>query len=211
MKKQLLTAAALLMSVYSYSQTKGTSALSLGISSSTSEYKNSTPETSPIFKSKNSGLRLGYGLFVTDNNKVGIELLYDKSTTDYQAGQSRKEKGFGASANFQHYFQVVKTFYAYAGASGKYMQSKGKENDQSPFGRDTENYHASLTAIGGLTWFISKRWALETNLVSAGAFYGRTKSYQTGDNNFYSSKDANFNLSTDGLFSNLGFKVYLMF
>jgi hypothetical protein len=212
MKKQFLTAAAVLMSVYCHSQTKGTSALSLGISSSTQEYKTGTPDNSSIVKYKGSGLRLGYGLFVTDNNKVGIELLYNKSSNENQLpNQSRKEKGFGVGANFQHYFPIIKTLYAYAGASGQYMRTKGDENERSPFGRNSDGYTAFVGATGGLSWFISKRWALETNLISAGGSYRKNKLYQTVDNYSYMSKDSGFSLSTDGSINNLGFRVYLMF
>lgn len=202
--------AAVLLSVYCYSQTKGTSALSLGISSSTNEFN--SPEGSSDVKNKNSYLRLGYGLFVSDNNKVGIDLLYNKSTAKRQSTENQKQEGYGAGANFQHYFPLVKTLYAYAGASGQYMKFKGEQNDdvQGAYERNTDGYNASLTAIGSLTWFISKRWALESNLISAGAYLGRSKYYQNGGNT-YSTKDTNFNLSTDGVFNNLGFRVYLMF
>ncbi|MEJ7560240.1 MAG: outer membrane beta-barrel protein [Pedobacter sp.] len=211
MKKQFLTAAAVFLSVYSYSQTKGTSALNFGVSSFTSESKNVSPNSNQSYENKGANFDLGYGLFVTDNNKVGIELLYNKSTTEYQGFESsRKEKGVGIGLNFQHYFPLLKTFYAYAGAYGQYVQTDGEERFEGGQIRDIDGYTASLSAVGGLTWFISRRWALETNLISAGAAYSETKDDQSGTND-YSNKRTNFGLSSDGLINNLGFRVYLMF
>jgi hypothetical protein len=211
MKKQFLTVAAVFLSVYSYAQTKGTSAINLGVSSTTSEYKNVSPNSFQSYKNKGSDFNLGYGLFVTDNNKVGIELLYSKSKTEFAgSGDFRKDKGFGVGLNFQHYFPLLKTFYAYAGAYGQYMQTDGEEHYQGAPGREIDGFRSSLTAVGGLTWFISKRWALETNLISAGAAYSKTKDNQSGDNE-YSNKQTSFSLSSDGLINNLGFRVYLMF
>lgn len=69
------------------------------------------------------------------------------------------------------------------------------------------------TVSGGLTWFVSKRFALETNLLSASATYA--KSERTGTTNVnssgYKNTYSNFNLSSTGAISNLGFKVYILF
>jgi hypothetical protein len=213
MKKSLLTAAAVLLSIYSYGQTKGTSALSLGFSSTTNQYKNGLLGEDPTYKNKASQLRIGYGLFVSDNNKVGIDLLYNKSTTDYaQSADYRKDTGYGLGLNYQHYFPIVKTFYAFAGASGEYSQTKGNLNVPNSTKQDTKSYNASLAATGGLTWFISKRWALETNLVSVGAFYSKYEDSQNSNGeNYYYSKTQGLSISTSQTFNNLGFKVYLMF
>jgi hypothetical protein len=209
MKKHLLTAAAVLMSMYSYGQTKGTNTVNLGFSSITSEFKGTS--YSP-FKDKNSQLRIGYGLFVSDNNKVGVDLLYNRSKSESTGSEnSRDTKGYGLGVNYQHYFPIVKTFYAYAGAAGEYSQSKGKMNSTSEAYQDTNGYFGSLTANGGLTWFISKRWALETNLISVGAYYAKSEELQTITNDRFSNITKSFNISSAQTFNNLAFKVYLMF
>ena len=209
MKKHFLTAAAVLMSMYSYGQTKGTSTVNLGFSSTNSEIKGTS--YLPI-KDKNSQLRIGYGLFVSDNNKVGVDLLYNRSKSEYQGSEnSRDTKGYGVGVNYQHYFPIIKTFYAYAGAAGEYSQSKGKLNSTSEAYQNTNGYFGSLTANGGLTWFISKRWALETNLISVGAFYAKSEELQTITNDRFSNITKSFNISSAQTFNNLAFKVYLMF
>jgi hypothetical protein len=210
MKKNLLTAVAVLMAIYSYGQAKGTRAINLGVSSTTTDYTNVTINSNQSYENKSASFNLGYGRFVTDNNKVGIELLYSKSKTQYLGFDTfRKDKGLGVGLNFQHYFPLIKTFYAYAGAYGQYMQNDGEETTGG-IHRDIDGYRASLTAVGGLTWFISKRWALETSLISAGGSYVKIKESQSGDIE-YSTKQSNFSLSSDGLINNLGFRVYLMF
>jgi hypothetical protein len=212
MKKHFLTAAAVLLSIYSYGQSKGTSTISLGFSSSTNEYKNEFYDTSQASKSKNTQLRIGYGLFVSDNNKLGVDLLYNKANSTYTpGGEVREEKGYGLGINYQHYFPIVKTFYAFAGGSGEYSQTKGNTNSTNYTERDIKNYYASLAATGGLTWFISKRWALETSLISVGASYSKFEDFQTSNGQSYYNKTKSFSLSTAQTFNNLGFKVYLMF
>lgn len=212
MKKQLLTAAAVLMSIYSYGQTKGTSTLGLGLSSTTNEYKNDSFGTDPTFKNTSSQFRIGYGLFISDNNKVGIELLYNKSKTTYSPIENySRDKGYGVGLNYQHYFPIIKTFYAYAGASGEYSQTKGNMNSVDGPVRETKSYLGSLAATGGLTWFISKRWALETNLISIGAYYNKNEDLQDSNGQIFNSKSQGLSISTAQSLNNLGFKVYLMF
>jgi hypothetical protein len=212
MKKRFLTAAVVLFSFYGYSQTKGTSALSLGISATTNEVKNNTLTTDQISKTTNSVFRLGYGLFVEDNNKISIELLYNRTKSDYFGSNDfREDKGFGAAVSYQRFFPLVKTLYAYAGASGQYLNSKGETDSPNAFDRNSTTNSYALVATGGLTWFISNRWALETNLISTGVSYSETKFDEVSQNQSYSSKNTNFSISTDGVLNNLGFKVYLMF
>jgi len=212
MNKRFLTTTAVFFSLYGYSQTQGTSTISLGISSSTSEVTNNTLTSDQTSKITNSAFRLGYGLFVKDNNKVGVELLYNKSNSDYFGSyDSREDKGFGGAVNYQRYFPLVKTFYAYTGASAQFLYSKGKTNAPNAFDRNTKTNNYSLTASGGLTWFISKRWALETSLISTGIYYSKTEFNEIAENQSYSSKNTYFSLSSDGLINNLAFRVYFMF
>lgn len=211
MKKHLLTAVAVLLSLHGFSQTKGTSALSLGISSSTSEFYPNKITSDERSKSTNSGVRLGYGLFVTDNNKVGIEVIYNHYKQDYTGFSTDKINGYGAALNYQHYFPLVKTFYAYAGGGAQYIRSKSNYDSGNSNARNYESNTYSIGASGGLAWFISKRWAIETTLLSTGALYSENKNIDKSQNVESSSKTTNFNLSSDGIFNNLGFKVYLMF
>jgi hypothetical protein len=212
MKKHLLTALAVLLSLHGFSQTKGTSALSLGISSYIHEFKDSNLPSDQINKSTSLGTRLGYGLFVADNSKVGIELIYNQFKQNYNGTMSyNKTKGYGAAINYQRYFPLVKTFYAFAGGGAQYVRSKSdNKSDISSNNFDNTNTY-TIDASGGLAWFISKRWALETQLLSTGFYYTENEYGNVSDNRRYSTKQTNFSLSSDGIFNNLGFKVYLMF
>jgi hypothetical protein len=211
MKKHLLTAVAVLLSLYGFSQMKGTSALSLGISSSTNEFYPNKLTSDERSKSTNSGVRLGYGLFVTNNNKVSIELIYNHYKQDFMSLSSDKINGYGAAVSYQHYFPLIKSFYAYAGGGAQYLRSKSNYDSDSSNNRLNKSNTYSIGASGGVAWFISKRWAIETTVLSAGALYGDSEYINISNNIIQTSKTTNFNLSSDGIFNNLGFKVYLMF
>jgi hypothetical protein len=212
MKKNLLTAFAVLLSLYGFSQTKGTSALSLGISSSTGEAKNNTLTGDQTTKSTNSNFRLGYGLFVAENSKVSIELLYNRYKLEYAGSPATDNtKGYGAAINYQRYFPLIKTFYAFAGGGAQYIRSKGDTDSEDSFDRINKTNSYSIGASGGLAWFISKRWAVETSVLSTGLLYSENEYSDISGNSSYTVKNTNFNLSSDGIFNNLGFKVYLMF
>lgn len=66
---------------------------------------------------------------------------------------------------------------------------------------------------GGITWLVSKRFALETSLLSAAATYSKTEQTPGSVTESNDSKytTTNFNLSSTGALSNLGFKFYLLF
>ena len=212
MKKQLLTAAAVLLSCYTFSQTKGTSALSLGVNSNTTEVTNQSLTDDQTTKVTNSSYSLGYGLFIKDNNKLSVELTYNKGRTSYYASPENSEsKGLGLGVSYQRYFPLLKTFYAYAGGAARYMHFKGNTETQSGLRRNNDGDNYSLRASGGLAWFINKRWALEANLVSAGLDYNKGNYYESLDDQIYTTKSSSFNLSTSGSFNNLGFGVFFMF
>jgi len=212
MKKLFFTATAVLLSLYGYGQTQGTSAASLGISSSTQEINYNTSVADQRSKFSYANFRLGYGLFVKDNNKVGLDLIYNRSENDnYSSYDSFENNGYGAAINYQRYFPLLKTFYAFAGASAQYIHSKTETRTQSTVITNGSGENYSLTANGGLSWFFTKRWALETSLISTGVLYAKTELDGTDQNQSSSAKNTSFSLSTDGLFNNLGFKVYFMF
>jgi len=212
MKKLFFTATAVLLSLYGYGQTQGTSAVSLGISSGTQENNYNPSVADQTNKFSYANFRLGYGLFVKDNNKVGLDLIYNRVRNNgIGAYDSREDNGYGAAINYQRYFPLLKTFYAFAGGSAQYIHSKAEIHVPDAVNRNSFADSYSLTANGGLSWFFTKRWALETTLISTGLFYTKTEADETAQDQSYSSKNTSFSLSTDGLFNNLGFKVYFMF
>ena len=214
MKKQILTAIAVLGCLYGYAQTKGTSALGFGISSQTNKYKfndSSSPSGVGTGESKFNSYSLGYGLFVKDNVKIGVDLNYGTQDNNYLEGVSgSKSKNYGGNVSYQYYFPLVKTLYAYAGGQVGYGYGKSDSADHTTADRISNNYSAGV--YGGLTWFVSRHFALETSLLGAGASYLVDKEKGGSSNSVAGDyKQTTFNLRTNGTINTLGFKIYLLF
>lgn len=213
MKNKILTAIAVMASLCGYAQTKGTSALSLGVGVNTSKYdynnyNNGSGGTSTR-EAKNSTFSLGYGLFIKDNAKLGVDLHYFTSKQQTDAIVDSRLKGYGANVTYQQYYPIVKKLYAYAGGIADYSYSKEKYTSQEVSDRIANQY--GLGAYGGVTWFFSQRFALETKLLSANFNYNTSEQKISGATGGYEIESTAFNLSTNGLISNLGFKIYLLF
>lgn len=214
MKKQLLlTAIAVGLSLCGYAQTKGTSTLGLGANVSTNKsssgINNANESTNEI---KNTYFNLGYGYFIKDNTRLGVDFSYGinkhhQSNTNY----AHESKSYGASVSYQKYFPIVKTLYAYAGGTGGYAYTKTANNNSNTIGDRTEGNTYNVGAYGGVTWFLSKRFAFETNLLSANVVYNESK-YKGQSTNYQSNQEStNFSLNTKGFIDDLGFKIYLLF
>lgn len=212
MKKQLLTALAVVASLCGYAQTKGTNALSLGISSQTTKSDYTIASGNSSQEQKYNRFTLGYGHFISDNSKLEISLSYLKARfTSSAVTQNNKAQGFGGSISYQKYYLLIGKFYAYAGAVGGFSTEEVKYDDPS-LHRNNNSDTYSAGAYGGITWFISKRWAFETRLLSANASYVTNDQSDSDPNGaIYKNKQTSFNLSTDGFINNLGFKIYLLF
>jgi len=205
--KLFLTAIAVCLSLAGFAQTKGTNALSFGINSSTQNLNNSGDET----KYKHNYFSLGYGNFINDNTKIGMELNY--GTTIHRQSSfyyDQKVKSYGGNLSYQKYFPIIKKLYAYAGGRGAYSYSKETDSYVSEI-RNFNTNEYSIGAYGGITWFLSKRFAFETNLLSANAYYSETKGMEDYSGTKQQSKSTSFNLTSDGFINNLGFKIYLLF
>lgn len=213
MKKKLLTALAVAASLCGYAQTKGTSALGFGITSQTykSKYDGGVSKQD-VTEQKFNSYGLSYGLFIKDNTKLGIELNYGTQNDGFVAHVSgSKTKTYGGGVNYQYYYPLVQRLYAYAGGRLGYSYAKGETAYQNYAVQKNNEYSAGV--YGGVTWFVSKRFALETNLLSANGTYSKSKreSTPTYPNSAYESTTNTFNLSSTGSLSNLGFKVYILF
>lgn len=215
-KNLLLAAAAVMLSLCGYAQTKGTNTFGLGITSYvanlTSEgsgYQNTSKNTSRVFS-------LGYGHFIKENVRLGLDLSYARNTSDYNysgnqpGNQESGSKTYGGSLNYQQYYPLIKTLYAYAGGKAGYMSTK-VDNDNSNVVHHRSNDY-SVGAYGGISWFPFKRFAFETSLLSADVRYTKIET-ESAYNNFNSEmrKETMFNLSSSGLINGLGFKIYLLF
>jgi hypothetical protein len=212
MKKQLLTALAVVASLCGYAQTKGTNALSLGVSTYTSKTEQNIQSGSSNQKQKQNNFSLGYGHFISDNAKLGVNLIYGRGTsTSTSASQDNTTNIYGGSLSYQKYYPLIGKFYAYAGGAASYSFRKLDYDDPQNLNAYKSNSY-DLGAYGGITWFISKRWALETNLLSATASYTTADQTDgTGGSPVYTKKDTSFSLNTEGVINDLGFKIYLLF
>jgi len=212
MKKQLLiTATAVLcFSITGFAQTKGTNALSFGVNVNSTKNTFNNVEQS---ESKNNLFTLGYGYFFKDNSKIGLELVYGENKVSREGVEITSYKNSGGNLSYQKYFPLVKTLYAYAGGRVSYMHGEQADTQQTQntASTDYKSNTYSLGAYGGVTWFLSKRFALETSLLSADFSYNSTEFTQNAFFSSAKSKQTNFNLSSQGFINNLGFKVYILF
>ena len=212
MKKQLFTAIAVLASFCGYAQTKGTNALGLGVSLTSNKTNGTSGTGTSEEQQKNTYLTLGYGHFISDNTKLGLDLLYlhNKSTSDNES-QNNTTNGFGGALSYQKYFLLTGKLYAYAGGTAGYARTKLTYDDPANENQVVNDaYHAG--AYGGITWFVGRRWAFETRLLSATATFSSTdQTNGSGSPVVYRNRQSNFDLSTDGIINDLGFKIYLLF
>ncbi len=195
-------------------QTKGTNTLGFGVNFSSN--KSSSSQTQNDSKSNN--FSLGYGHFIKDNSKLILEVSYgENKTLNYNGNFNQNLKNYGGFIGYQKYFPIVKTFYVFAGTRAGYTYGSGETESTSTYPvynsqstNKINNY--SLNVSGGLAWFLSKHFALETDLISAGATYNKITQTSNNDNSEnYSYTNKSFNLSNGGLFNNLGVKVYFLF
>lgn len=211
MKKQLLLAAmAVGLSLSAFSQTKGTNALSFGITTATNKATGNNYEN----KAQTNAFSLGYGYFFKDNRKIGLDLTYGTDKYNFNASQEQQQKNYGGNLSYQHYFPLIKTLYAYAGGKAGYTYSKSESRVQNAYPettRFTGNKYA-IGAYGGITWFVSKRFALETSLLAADIVYNKTQQTEVNPNSIVNkTENTSFNLSSQGFINNLGFKIYILF
>ncbi len=208
MKKQiLLTAIAVGLSICGYAQTKGTNALGFGITSAT-EKSSSNGGTS---KNNFNSFSLGYGHFIKDNVKLGFEVNYGKSENKSSVYNNQANKVYGAGVNYQRYFPLVKTLYAYAGGKVAYAHS---ENSFEVQGLKKSSYAENeyvVGAYGGITWFVFKSLALETSLLSANVAYSKKTNENNENADNFKHTNTSFNMNTQGFINNLGFKIYFLF
>ncbi|MES2830056.1 MAG: hypothetical protein V4687_18000 [Bacteroidota bacterium] len=213
MKKQLLTAIAVMGTLCGYAQTKGTNTIGAGISMS-------AEKTEAVYSGIGTGTArytsdsytLNYGYFIKDNSKLSINLLYGKSKQTLDNSETGYDINiFGGSLNYQKYYVLINKLHAFAGGEVGYSYSKNDYADQSMVYRTGRTYSAG--ASGGLAYFFSKRFAIETTLLSASGSYSWNREQGTDSNsgNSYKNTRKTFNLRNGGAFRDFGVTFYLMF
>ena len=215
MKKQLLTAVAVLASLCGFAQTQGTNTLGLGVS--VNQNRSESNDGFEINSSKDnlSTFLLSYGYFIKDNQKLFVNLNYSKnklSYTDYP--RSININVYGGSVGYQHYFPLLNSFYAYAAGSGGYNHTRNdKSENNNEYNHNVRRNEYYLNGSGGLAWFFSEHFAIEADLISLNASYADFKATTSTLQAFSSqnNKARTFNLSSQGAINNLGFRIYFLF
>jgi hypothetical protein len=181
-------------------QLKGTNTLGVGFNRST--YQLGPDGTSQDRKATSASL--GYGHFIKDNVRLGISGNYGYARFNYgTSGMTVVNRETGGVLTLQKYFPLVKKFYAFAAGAGSYARQKTENNGIT----ESRGNRYFLGASGGATYFLSKRFALEADVLSAGLNYSKIK--RTDNSDEYTSTD--LSVSTTGTLTNLGFRVYLLF
>ncbi len=193
-------------------QTKGTNTISVGFGSSKSErtYDNGSGSTSESTQKYNS-VTLGYGLFFKDNEKIAVNLSYGSNKQESDPDFEQYMKTYGGSISYQKYYPIVNKLYAYAGGQVGYSFGEQTNSMNNVVSYEQNDY--TVSAIGGISWFASKRFAFETNILSASMGYFSTKHRsQSAPNNVIEEvKSSSFGFNSSGAFNDLGFKIYLLF
>jgi len=208
--KLLMMAAFCLVGLAASAQTKGTNTVSLGFGLSKNESKTDNGNgSSSESTNKNNSITLGYGLFFKDNEKLALDVSYGQYKEEF-IDFKRTIKNYGAVASYQKYFPLVKKFYAYGGGKLGYTYGKQIEGSTNYNGYLSNVYSAG--AYAGISWFLSKRFALETTILSANMGYHKDKyTTKSPQNLTVENESSSFGINSQGTFNNLGFKIYILF
>lgn len=208
MKKYLLLVLMSTGSCLVQAQTKGINTIGLGIGIYKYKFEQSSAATSS--DQQTTGLSLSYGHFLKENEKAGIDLFYGNSGFNATPENDFSTNAFGAKLTYQKYFQLFKAFYAFGGGRGGYNYSEGRMR-QEAYRTDFSTHVSALGAYGGVSWFLSKRFGVEADLLSADIGYSKRSERSVGTNGTFETTSGNFNLSGAGAISNLGFKIHFIF
>lgn len=213
MKKFLLLAVLATGSYFSHAQTKGTNTIGFGLNFQTQKIsEENSPGVQTNAEQRNAGFSLGYGLFIRDNERIGIDLYYGESNLKYDFLTSDlTQNSYGGNLSYQKYYPLLKKFYAFGGGRVGYNYSEGNSQQSNSQVSESSGNLYSLGAYGGATWFISRRLAFEANLLSADFSYNKTKTNQIISGSNSNNTSTNFSLNTAGAINGLGFKIYFLF
>lgn len=209
-KKLLLVAFLATGSLFVRAQSKGTNTLGLGLNFQTQKAEQTSQGIQYVNEQETKGMSLGYGHFTKDNVKVGIEFFYGTNAYRSFGGDELNTKDYGGNLNYQRYYPIFKKFYAFGGGRVAYNYSKGGNTSSSQNTGLVSNVY-SVGVNGGLSWFFSKRLALESDLLTANIGFTRSRQTGTDVNGAYKNTSTGFNLNTTGAVNGLGFKIYFLF
>ena len=208
MKKLFLAALMLAYGAFcAKSQTKGTNAIGLGLSSQTTKQESGENLNSFESEQKATNFSLTYGNFIKNNSKIGLTARYGYGSSESTFGSSSSFDSYGGALHYQHYYPLLKKFFAFAGGRVEYDYALNKITGSENATSEWKSNMYSIGAYGGAAYFLSKRFSFEAQLLSAGFHYHQQKHLE----NSMKSKQTGFNVSTNGFINNLGFNIYFLF
>src|SRR5687768_8165281 len=100
MKRMLLIAFLATGSLFIQAQTKGTNTLGLGLNFQTQKTEQNSQGNQFNSEQQTKGMSLGYGHFVNDNTKIGIDFFYGENDNSFGSTQFNA-KTYGGNLNYQ--------------------------------------------------------------------------------------------------------------
>lgn len=187
------------------SQTKGTNAIGLGIGTITTKQESTNSGSTWNSKGNGTSVNVNYGYFLKDNIRLGLVAAYSnsKSTSQFNGIESKSNTdGWAGGISLGRYYPVVRKLYATVNGGPIYNYSKSEQSR-------INNY--ALSAWGGLSYFVNKRFLFETTLVSADASYTSQKVNDNSSGSQGTTKTKSFGASTSGQITNLNFRINFLF
>ena len=132
MKKNLFIILLLAGFSIASAQTKGTNTLGLGVNIQTQKGSVNSSSGDQGNEQTNRFFNLGYGHFVKDNVRLGIDLSYGKADYTFSNTQNSAQNFYGGRISYQKYYPLLKKFYAFGGGRAGYEYSKGDYFNNTP-------------------------------------------------------------------------------
>ncbi|WP_207427720.1 outer membrane beta-barrel protein [Pedobacter sp. SYSU D00535] len=199
MKNLFLTALFAACTFCANSQTKGTNAIGFG-----GGFHTQTPAGSRQ-ESDGFNVSLNYGKFIRDNVKLRASAHYSKQ--DYESAISKlQSNAYSISTGYGKYYPIVGKLLGFIEGSGGVLRASREEEYNNSGSSTFKTNSYSLAANGGLGLFLSKRFAIETQLI--GTELSLSSEKQVGGGR---QTTTSFNFSTTKYLDNLGFNIYFLF
>ncbi|RZK44124.1 MAG: hypothetical protein EOO90_00235 [Pedobacter sp.] len=182
------------ISFASNAQKKGQNILGFGINRHQSNSDADNEQT----KNTKTVFNLNYGYFITDNQRVGMEIGIGNFKDGSMLSNSRL---FNSTIIYQRYIPIYRTFSAYLNGLIRYELSNNKFNDDL----ESRDQHYVIGVGSGVSWFASKRIALEMNFL--GTDFSRQSTRYFNDEKMSSST---LKLKLNGFITDPSFKIYFL-
>lgn len=158
MKKALLLAVTALAVVLSANTqiTKGSILLggSVGYITTTNEFLNTESSSNSVFLSPQ------FGYTISDNNVIGLRLIYNSNNNQHQNYPETESSGFSAGLFYRRYISLSNKFFLFGEGGADY----GVNNYDNGSGNEFEGKTIGLNLFPGISYSVGKRFHLEAVL-----------------------------------------------